>query len=45
LFGNPEEKRPLGKSRHRRKYDIKLDLAEIGWDSVKWIYLAQDRDK
>jgi hypothetical protein len=22
-----------------------MDLREIGWDGVDWIYMAQDRDK
>jgi hypothetical protein len=22
-----------------------MDLREIGWDGVDWIYLAQDRDQ
>jgi hypothetical protein len=25
--------------------DIKMDLREIGWDSMDWIDLAQDRDQ
>jgi hypothetical protein len=25
--------------------NIKMDLREIGWDGVDWIYLAQDRDR
>jgi hypothetical protein len=25
--------------------NIKIDLREIGWDGVDWIYLAQDRDQ
>jgi hypothetical protein len=24
--------------------DIKIDLREIGWDSMEWIDVAQDRD-
>jgi hypothetical protein len=30
LVGNPERKRPLGKSRRRWLDDIKIDLREIG---------------
>jgi hypothetical protein len=26
------------------KYNIRMDLREIGWDGVDWIDLAQDRD-
>jgi hypothetical protein len=31
----------------RRKWvdNIKMDLREIGWGGVDWIYLAQDRDQ
>jgi hypothetical protein len=25
--------------------NIKMDVREIGWDSMDWIYLAQDRDQ
>jgi hypothetical protein len=25
--------------------DIKMDLREIGWDDMDWIYMAQDRDR
>jgi hypothetical protein len=30
LVGRPKWKRPLGRSRHRRKDNIKMDLREIG---------------
>jgi hypothetical protein len=44
LMGKPEGKIPLG--RLRRRWDgIRMDLREIGWGSVKWIQLAQDRDR
>jgi hypothetical protein len=45
LVGNPEGKRPLGRSRRTWEDNIKLDLTEIGWDGMAWIDLAQDRDK
>jgi hypothetical protein len=32
LVGNPEGKRPLGRSRRRWKYNIKIDLKAIGWE-------------
>jgi hypothetical protein len=25
--------------------NIRMDLREIGWESVDWTYLAQDRDQ
>jgi hypothetical protein len=31
LVGKPEEKRPLGRPRHRWVDNIKMDLREIGW--------------
>jgi hypothetical protein len=45
LLGKPEGKRPLVVSRRRWKYGIRMDLREIGWGSVEWIQLAQDRDQ
>jgi hypothetical protein len=43
LFGRPEGKRPLGRSRRRWEDNIKMDLGEIGIDGANWIRLAQDR--
>ena len=37
-------KEPLGRPRHRWKYDIKMDLREVGW-GMDWIDLAQERDR
>jgi hypothetical protein len=31
LAGKPEGKRPLGRSRHRREDNIKMDFREMGW--------------
>jgi hypothetical protein len=44
LMGKPEGKRPL---RPRRRWvdNIKMGFAEIGWDGVDWIELAQDSDQ
>jgi hypothetical protein len=44
LVGKPEGKRPLGRSRCRRK-DARMDHREIGWGSVDWMHVAQDRDQ
>ena len=30
LVGNPEGKRPLGRPRRRWKYNIKMDLQDVG---------------
>jgi hypothetical protein len=45
LVVKPEEKRPLGRPRRRWVDNIKMDLAEIGWDGMDWIDVAQDRDQ
>jgi hypothetical protein len=45
LVGKPEGKWPLGRPRRRWVDNIKMDLREIGWDGMDWIYLAQDRDR
>jgi len=37
LVGKPEEKRPLGRPRHRWEDNIKMDLQEVKWGS--WIGL------
>jgi hypothetical protein len=44
LFGTPEEKRPLGRSRLRSDYNIKMDLQEVEVGGMEWIDMAQDRD-
>jgi hypothetical protein len=45
LMGNPEGKTPRGRPRHRWEDGIRMDLREIGWRSIDWIQLAQDRDR
>jgi hypothetical protein len=45
LLGKPEGKRSLGRPRHRWVDNIKMNLKDIGWDSMNWIDLAQDRDQ
>jgi hypothetical protein len=45
LMGKPEEKRPFGRPRRRWEDEIRMDLGEIGWGSVGWIQLAQERDR
>jgi hypothetical protein len=39
LVGKPEGRRPLGKPRGRWEYNIKMDLREVGWGSMDWIWL------
>jgi hypothetical protein len=43
--GKPEGKRPLGRSRRKWVYNIKMKLREIGWGSMDWIDLTQDRSQ
>jgi hypothetical protein len=45
LVGKPEGKIPIGRPRHRWKDNIRMYLREIGWKSVDWMHLAQDRDQ
>jgi hypothetical protein len=45
LVGKVEGKRPLGRRRRRLEYGNRTYLREIGWGSVEWIQLAQDRDR
>jgi hypothetical protein len=43
--GKPEGKRPLGKSRHRWKNNIEMDLQVVGSGGMDWIELVQDRNR
>jgi hypothetical protein len=45
LVGKPEWKRPLVRSRRRWEDNIRIDLREVGWESVVWFHLAQERDQ
>jgi hypothetical protein len=45
VVGKPDGRRALGIPRHRWVDNIKMNLAEIGWDGADWIGLSQDRDK
>jgi hypothetical protein len=44
LVGKVEERRPLERPRHRWENGIRIDLREVGWESVERIHLARDRD-
>jgi hypothetical protein len=37
LVGKPGGKRPLGRPRLRWMDNIRMDLADIGWDGLGWI--------
>jgi hypothetical protein len=45
LVGKPEWKTPLGRPRCRWSENIRMDLREIGWELLDWMYLDQYRDK
>jgi hypothetical protein len=45
LMGKPEGKRPLGRPRRRWEDGIRMDIRGIGWGSVVWLQMAQDRDR
>jgi len=45
IVGETEGKRPLGRPRHRWEVNIKIDLQEVRWRGMNWIYLAHDRDR
>jgi len=41
--GKPGGKRPLGRPKRRWEDNIKIDLQEVGCESMDWIDLARDR--
>jgi len=45
LGGKLEGKRPLGRPRRRWGDNIRMDPQEVGYGSMDWIGLAQDRDR
>jgi hypothetical protein len=45
IGGKARRKEPLGRPRGRWMDNIKMDLREMGWDGVDWIYLDQDSDQ
>jgi hypothetical protein len=45
LMGRPEGKKLLGRPRRMWVHNIRIHLKEMGWDSMDWIDLAQDRDQ
>ena len=44
-MGKPVGKGPLGSPRSKLEYNIKIDLAEIGWERVYIINVAQGRNE
>ena len=45
LVGKSEGKRPLGRTRRRWEYNIKMDLQEVGGSRGDRMELAEDRDR
>jgi hypothetical protein len=45
LVGKPEEKKPMGRPRRRRKDNIGMELQEVVCGCIDLIGLAQDRDR
>jgi hypothetical protein len=45
LVVKPEEKRPLGRPRHRWEDNIRMNLRDLGWGGMDWFDLAQNRDQ
>jgi hypothetical protein len=45
IAGKPEGMRTLGRPRRRWEDLIGVDLRDIGWGSVVWIKLAQNRNR
>jgi hypothetical protein len=45
LVREPEGKRPCGRPRNGWEDNIRMDLREMGWESVNCMHLAQDRDQ
>ena len=45
LLGKPEERRTLGRPRHRWVDNIRVDLQEVGCGYMDWFGLAQDGDR
>jgi hypothetical protein len=43
LIRASEEKRPLGGTKDRWKDNIRIDFRYVGYESISWIYLVQDR--
>ena len=45
LMGRPDGNRTFGKPVRRWEDNSKLDLQDVGWESMAWIDLAQKRDR
>jgi hypothetical protein len=45
LVGKPEDKKPLGRPRHRWEDNNKMNLQEVVGGRGDWMELAQDMDR
>jgi len=45
LVGRPEGMRPLGRTRHKWKDNIKIDPKNLGWGGIDSVDLAQDKKR
>ena len=45
MVGKPEGKKPLVRPRRRWVDNSRMDLREVGYGYMDWIWLAQDRDR
>jgi len=45
LVVTPERKRPIGRSRRRLEFNIKVNFQEVGCEGMDWIELAEDSDR
>jgi hypothetical protein len=44
LYGKRNEgPSQLGRPTHRLKNKIEMDIKAVGWESVNWVHLAQNR--
>jgi len=43
FVGKHEGNKPLGRPKHRREYNIRMDRRGIGWQGADWIHLAQNQ--
>lgn len=44
LVVQPAEKSPFGRPRNRWRDNIKVEIMEVGLESVNWTYMAEDKD-
>jgi len=43
LVGKPEGARPLGRPRHRWENNFKMDIQEVGCESIYWVEYSLNR--